>query len=84
MTQIFFPPESGKKEKIYCYINDFANVVVAKVKGFKDRQCERVIFPTEKFLFMANDDCRLEIHSSTDIGIIKDTIVCSKLEIVEE
>lgn len=84
MTQIFFPPSPDtKQQKVYCYVNQLANVVIAKINGLQNRHCERIIFPAEKFLFLADDSCELEIHQQTDIGIIKDTIACSKLEVIE-
>ena len=83
MTQIFFPSSSDiQQPKIYGYVNEFTQVVIAKINGLKNRQCERVIFPAEKFLFMANDNCKLEIFQKTDIGIIKDTIACSQLKLM--
>ena len=85
MTQIFFPPQANTTgQKVYCYINKFSKVVIAKLSGLENRNCERVVFPTQKFLFMANDNCELEIHSSTDVGIIKDIIPCSELEVIEQ
>lgn len=85
MTQIFFPPISSiEQQKVYCYVNNFAKVVVAKVNGLKNRHCERVIFPTEKFLFMADDNCELEIHQQTDQGITRDIIACSELEVASD
>lgn len=85
MTQIFFPPQSNTAgQKVYCYINKFSKVVIAKLSGLENRNCERVVFPTQKFLFMANDSCELEIHQQTDVGIIKDTIPCCELEVIEQ
>ena len=83
--QTFFSPvqKSNREQKVYCYVNDFSHVVVAKVRGLENRHCERVIFPTEKFLFIAHDDCELEIHRYVDTGITKDIILCSDLEIIE-
>ena len=83
MTQTFFPPQSDTAQKVYCYVNRFSKIVVAKLKGFENIDYERVIFPTQRFLFMANNSCDLEIHLSTDIGIVKDTIPCSKLEVTK-
>ena len=84
MAQIFFPSKPEvKQQKTYCYINNFAEVVVVKMRGIDNRHCERVVFPTEKFLFVANDDCELEIHRHTEIGITRDTIFCSQLKVVE-
>ena len=85
MTQLFFPPQSDvKQSKVYCYINNLTNIAIAKIRGLENRHCERVIFPGEKFLFMANDDCELEIYQQTNSGIIKDNIACSQLKVVEE
>jgi len=82
MTQIFFPPKLDKnRQKTYCYINRLSTVVIAKLSGLENRDCERVVFPTQKFLFMADDKCELEIHQQTDIGIIKDIIPCPRLEV---
>ncbi|MEL7408796.1 MAG: DUF1830 domain-containing protein, partial [Cyanobacteria bacterium J06558_2] len=58
-------------------------VVIAKINMLKDRHCERVIFPNEKFLFTADENCELEIYQQTDGGIIKDVIPCSELKLVE-
>lgn len=85
MTQIFFTPAADtKKQKLYCYINNFKQVVVAKVKGLKNRHCERVIFPAERFMFMADDNCELEIYQPANIGAIQEVIACSKLKTIEE
>ncbi len=82
MTQIFFPSTSDiNQPKIYCYVNKFTKVVIAQINGLKNKHCERVIFPTENFLFMANDNCELEIYQQTNIGIIKEAIACSELEV---
>lgn len=84
MTQIFFPPKSDvKHQQLYCYVNNSGKIVIAKVYGLKNRHCERVVFPTEKFLFVADDNCELEIVQQTNIGIIKDVISCSKLKVIE-
>ena len=84
MTQIFFPPSPEvKQQKTYCYTNNHATVVVVKLKCLDDRHCERVIFPAEKFLFTAEDSCEIEIHQQTNIGIIKDTIACDKLKVID-
>ncbi len=84
MTQIFFPSTSDiERQKTYCYVNNSAKVVIAKINGLKNRDCERVIFPSERFLFLANDDCELEIHQQTEVGIIKDTIACCKLKVTK-
>ena len=85
MTQIFFPTKPElKQQKTYCYVNNFTEVVVVKMRGMSNRHCERVIFPTEKFLFVASDDCELEIHRHTKIGITRDIIPCSQLKVIEE
>ncbi|MEL6496796.1 MAG: DUF1830 domain-containing protein [Cyanobacteria bacterium J06623_7] len=84
MTQIFFPPQSkNQQQKTYCYVNNFPEVVVVKLGGPDNRHCERVIFPTEKFLFVANDSCELEIHRHTEIGITRDIIACAELTVVK-
>lgn len=83
MTQRFFPPSSeSKHQQIYCYVNNLTKIVIAKVHGLKNRHCERVIFPQEKFLFIANDNCESEVSQQTNIGIIKDNIACYKLKIL--
>jgi len=85
MTQIFFPPTADTHQrKVYCYTNRSSTVVIAKLSGLQNRQCERVVFPEQKFLFMANDDCKLEIHQQTNFGIVREAIVCSELEVVED
>ena len=85
MTQLFFPSSSSQaRQQVYCYVNDSTRVVVAKINGLKNRHCERVVFPGEKFLFLADKNCELEIHRQTEIGVTKDIIVCSRLPVVEE
>jgi len=85
MTQIFFPPQSDiAEQKVYCYTNEFSKVVIAKLSGLENRDCERVVFPDQKFIFMASDDCELEIHQQTDIGITRDVVSCSKLKVIEQ
>ena len=82
MTQIFFPPNLDDDSKqLYCYRNTTEKIVIAKVRGLEDRHCERVVFPEEKFLFEANQDCELEISQQTTIGIIRDMIPCTQLQI---
>lgn len=84
MTQIFFPHKHNPKQqhKTYCYTNKLARVVVAKINGLKDRYCERVIFPQEQFLFVADDNCELEICQQTSAGIISDVIACRDLQTI--
>ena len=85
MTQIFSPLESGTDyQKLYCYTNSLHQVVVAKIRGLVNRHCERVVFPNEKFLFKANDECQVEIIQRTNAGIIRDNIPCSQLQIIDE
>ena len=84
MTQIFSPVESStNRQTLYCYTNNLPQVVVAKIRGLIDRDCERVVFPQEKFLFEANDKCQVEIVRHTITGIIKDKIPCSQLQVVD-
>ena len=84
MTQLYSPSKLDfKHQQVYCYVNHFKKVVVAKVVGLKNRQCQRVVFPQEKFLFLADDNCDLEIIQQSKIGIIKDTIACSQLQVEE-
>ena len=85
MTSIFFPSKpNNRQEKLYCYINNFKQVVVAKIKGLQDRHCERVIFPSERFLFVADEYCELEISQPANMGIIQEVIACSNLKVIEE
>lgn len=85
MTQIFFPPESDlSHQKLYCYTNTASQIVIAKIRGLDNRHCERVVFPGEKFMFRANNDCDLEISRQTNAGIIKDNISCSRLEVMDQ
>lgn len=82
MTQIFFPSTPEKKnQQLYCYINHLSKVVIVRLLGLKDRHCERVIFPGEKFFFEANDNCQIEVSQQTNIGIIQDIIDCSQLKL---
>lgn len=84
MTQIFFPPKSDiSNRKLYCYVNTSSSVAIVRVLGIEDWHGERVVFPSEKFLFRANDNCELEISRQTNVGIINDVISCSRLEVIE-
>lgn len=84
MTQIFFPPTSKQNNKqVYCYVNRLSKVVIVRILGLKDRQCERVVFPGENFLFTADDDCKLEINQQTNIGIVQEIIACFQLKVSE-
>ena len=75
MTQIFFPSESDVSyQKLYCYTNTVSQIVIAKIRGLVNRHCEKVVFPGEKFLFRASDDCDIEISKPTNAGIIQDRI----------
>ncbi len=83
MTQIFFSlDQSVGIQKLCCHTNDISNIVIAKIRGLLDRHFERVIFPGEKFLFKANDNCELEISQQTNAGIIQDFIPCEQLQVV--
>ena len=85
MTQIFSPADkSTDYQKLYCYTNNFHQVVVVKIRGLMDRHCERVVFPQERFLFEANDECEVEIIQTTITGTIKDSISCSQLQVIDE
>lgn len=80
MTQLFFP--SGldtKNQQMYCYVNRSSKVAIIRILGLVDRHCERVVFPGEKFLFEADDNCKLEINQQSDRGIIRDIVLCSEL-----
>ncbi len=86
MTQIFFPytAQAPKQTKTYCYVNNSTQVVIAKINSLENRQCERVVFPAEKFLFTAESDCELEIYQHTNVGMIRDTIACHQLQVISE
>ena len=85
MTQIFSPAESSTDyQKLYCYTNNLHQVVVVRIRGLMERDCERVVFPQEKFLFEANDKCQIEIIKTTITGVIKDSIPCSQLQVIDE
>ena len=80
MTQIFFPPTDTDSRELYCYTNKSDKIIIARIRGLANRQCERVVFPGEQFLFEAEDSCKLEISRQTNIGIIEDAIPCSQLK----
>ena len=81
MTQIFFPSHiDGVEQQVYCYFNDTSKVAIVRILGLEERHCERVVFPGEKFLFEADNDCELEVTKHAISGIVKDTIPCSKLQ----
>ncbi len=85
MTQIFSPADkSTDYQKLYCYTNNLHQVVVAKIRGLMGRDCERVVFPQEKFLFEANDECQIEIIQTTITGTMFDSIPCSQLQVIDE
>ena len=85
MTQIFFPQNSNiDSQELYCYTNQTGKIVIVKIRGLDDRHCERVVFPGEKFLFEAKDDCELAISYQPSIGIVEDTIPCSQLKQIEK
>ncbi|MGF1588248.1 MAG: DUF1830 domain-containing protein [Pleurocapsa sp.] len=80
MTQIFFPLDpSDSCQKLYCYTNGISKIVISQVRTLLGKHLERVIFPGEKFLFQANNDCGLEISQQTNSGIIQDFIPCEQL-----
>ena len=81
MTQILLPPNSSiDSQKLYCYTNKSEKIVIAQLNDLVERHCERVVFPGERFLFKANDNCELEITQQTNIEFIKNTIPCLKLK----
>ena len=81
MTQIILPSNSSiDSQKLYCYTNKSEKTIISRLNGLEERHCERVIFPGERFLFKANDNCELEITQQTNIEFIKNTIPCLKLK----
>ena len=81
MTQILLPPNSSiDSQKLYCYTNKSEKIVIAQLNDLVERHCERVVFPGERFLFKANDNCELEITQQTNIEFIKNTIPCLQLK----
>ena len=64
----------------YIFKNNSTKIVIARVIGLRDRHCERVIFPGEKFIFEATNNCQLQISQQTEIGIIEDVIFCLQLK----
>lgn len=83
MNQLSFPVDRNfSYQKLYCYTNNIQKIVIAKINGLVERHCERIIFPGEKFLFKANENCEVEISQQTNTGIIKDFIPCEQLQVV--
>ena len=84
MTQIFLPSRpSDVSQKLYCYTNKSNKIIIARINDLRNRTCERVVFPGEKFLFKANDDCSLKISQQTNTGMMEDSITCSQLKKVD-
>ena len=84
MTQIFFPPTDTDSRELYCYTNRTDKIIIARIRGFAERHCERVVFPGEQFLFEAEDSSKLKISRQTNVGIIEDTISCSQLKKIDK
>ncbi|BAU64689.1 hypothetical protein STA3757_20620 [Stanieria sp. NIES-3757] len=85
MTQIFFPEGLELKNKqLCCYFNHTNKIVIARLHGIAKRDCERVIFPQERFLFEAPIDSELEIVQFYSTNIFKDIIPCSELIVREK
>lgn len=84
MTQIFLPSKPDvNSQKLYCYINQTNKIIIARIDDLTNRNCERVVFPGEKFLFKAQDDYSLKISQQTNIGMIEDRIPCSQIKTVD-
>lgn len=81
MTQIFFPSQvDGVQQQVYCYFNNTSKMAIVRILGLEERHCERVVFPGEKFLFEAEQDCELEVSKYATGGIVKENIPCSELQ----
>lgn len=84
MTQIFAPKDLPPDSKqLCCYINQTKTIAIARIRDIPGRDCERVVFPQERFLFEAPNNSNLEIYQHTPTGIITDTIPCSQLKLTE-
>lgn len=84
MTQIFFPDElNTTSKKLYCYTNCSDKVVIARLLGIPERECERVVFPKESFLFEAPLDSELELTQFYSTNIVKEIIPCTELIVKE-
>ncbi|AFZ36461.1 protein of unknown function DUF1830 [Stanieria cyanosphaera PCC 7437] len=84
MTQIFFPQDLELKNKhLCCYINRTNKIVIVRLHGIPKRDCERVIFPQERFLFEAPIVSELEVVQAYSTNIFKDMIPCSELIVKE-
>lgn len=83
MTQVFSPHPLDKKQ-LCCFFNASQEIVIARITNNNlGRNCERVIFSKERFLFEASADAYLEIHQYSQTGIRKNLIPCGELQISE-
>ena len=83
MTQLsFFITTDTQNQKLYCYTNNYPQIVTVKIMGLADKIWQRIVFPTEKFLFIADDSCQIKVNKSSDKDIIQEVINCSDLAVV--
>lgn len=85
MDSLFFFQEQeldNDNKILCCYTNNSINVVILRKPIIPGRYCERVVFPGERFLFIASKDSQIEVHKyNAHIGLVKETILCTKLAI---
>ena len=80
MTQLSFSTTTDvQQQKLYCYTNNYPQIVTVKILGSKNKSWQRIVFPAEKFLFIANDSCQVKIDKSSNKNIIQEVINCSDL-----
>lgn len=81
MTQIFSTPSTeATKQILCCYCNRTEETIIARITNLKNRDCERVVFPQENFLFTVPPEAELEIYRQTIIGVRQDVIPCIELQ----
>lgn len=65
-----------------CYINNSHQIQIIRIKNIPNFYFERVVFPSQRLMFYAEPEAKIEIHTSKVVtSILADVIPCDKLRI---
>jgi hypothetical protein len=83
MVQIFSAFPAHLTDRILCYyVNQTDKLQSASIIGISGWQCERLIFPKQRFLFEAIPQALLQIYAGTTVGtVLLEQIPCIRLQV---
>lgn len=74
--------DRSSTQHLCCYRNLTAQLQVARVSQNDTAQCERVIFPGERWLFEASADAELQIQAKAPTGgIFSQRSTCDRYQV---